>query len=652
MIIQQLYRYVFTEWNHLSEQEKKDAPIILEPFINNRNFQSAIKALGANDLYQSLYGEKSVLSYYQLAKDDYPFSWYSSCNQLYKYFDNTENKNDNNVIVFKSLYQLFDLYYEITKPKSSSYKGILEHSISNFCYKLMVVFGHEDIMLVLSKIESYCESLNKPLDHSIFNLFLNFELGINPDNQYIDLPAWREFLLCKDLTDGKQIFNIAPEIEKTLGGTPKTIEAAIEAAKSRKFTNYDKCPEFAGFCIEQFIPEEDFNGSISSNHIHNYQFFISILQQLPPGKLSAFIQSMPDIKLDVNQIYKLLDLLKHYQVNFITRFPAAFKNAITNELQLASVLGQLTTMEAQQKLIKCLSKELILNLIGKESFWGVKLILEKIHSDYQLEFIHSVISIEKLRILMDSFVNLDEFIKICLPTNNQVQFLKDTVGIEKIRALSTSHCIIVDQLKQLDNDEKIVYLTEIIGAALLNQVIENNWCMLESVLNEIPAELRLSAMVNIIGIDRLRNIIPTHGDLRAQKAISILLPAEHRSLFLEQLFTNEEKQAQIMLINTKQRITNFQFSTGFLGLGFSGEEITLDDGNKKTVPNTVKAQWSFIKRAENKDISSVEAWAEVKKLGVEVKPTSGTLHYFFRATDTKDYYKSFNESPKLNEQTL
>ena len=200
-------------------------------------------------------------------------------------------------------------------------------------------------------------------------------------------------------------------------------------------------------------------------------------------------------------------------------------------------------------------------------------------------------------------------------------------------------------------------------AALANKIqalisSANIFC---SIYAKIHPNYRYKLMFDVIGLDTLRNIVPGAGqDRRAREGIVVMLAPERRLIFLDALVPEEEKSAKIEVLKIKEKIIATTFSLGLFGIGWGGADITLDNGKKKSVPNSVARQWDKIKDAEAEWITYVDAWKKINEIGVEaanatvsLTQPSTVLTYLSRQNDAIEYYKSFQSEEKvLDEQSL
>lgn len=635
MIILHLYRYVFCDWNTLPQTEKDDALVHLKPFINNPLFQAALHHFKAQALYEALYGNKQpdAFSDYAVTQDEHIRNYLVIFNKRYHYFD--DKKTDDYFNVFSPLFQLFYFVNALDKGHHFLSNGSFE--IAELCYRIMVFFGHDNLEETVSRFVDYCQTNQLTFEKVLVESALVFKLTCNLKNQSIDLPGWRPLMARIGLPLSLKLFHIAHEI----GYAPATPEEAWDAAQSRHFAHASQYPDYAQICIRHFISEDLFNRSISSDSMLSTEARLAIIRQLPPDGLDGYIRFMPDLALDLNLTLLFLKALRNWpahQVTWINHFSTPLKCMIVHSNKLALILAELSSVEAQKTMINCLGIKYIEQLMSGKSMYDFEYLCKNIHSDYRNEFIFIIIGNTRLINAINSSHDLQLFMHIAMPEQNQVLFLKERVGVEKIRALIINFYHVAEQLKEFRDEEKITYLSEVVGHKRLVEVLSCNWCMLESVLTPLPAEQRITVLFDIIGVDALRQIVPVYGDLRARDAVLALLPKEQGAVFLDRLAPEEEKKAREQLLKTKNRILTQEFTLGLLGVGLSGAVITLSNGSTKTVPKTVKSQLDWIQLAEDNRISCVTAWQEVSRLAHEVRLG---LPSFFRSQGTRDYYNSF-----------
>ncbi|EKD71317.1 MAG: hypothetical protein ACD_46C00218G0005 [uncultured bacterium] len=641
MFTKQLYRYIFGKWENLSQQEIQAIPMFFKDHKHNRELRSAIYKLNP-ELGEKLYGDADGHFYYYVPDDDSIRKSFETADQHYHYFSgrNTE-------IIFQA-YQSLYLFYELIK---NAFSGYSYESVTFFTYKMLVMFGNEEnIEKSFELFDAYCDK-NKITDLSdIINTTLKDELRQNPLQSKIDLAAWRKILNEKGIEAGNKLFYIATEIEAILGRAPVNYAEAVSAAGIIVYKQAEQYPVLAAFCVANFVPEEIFDKCVSHDknqreNAANSRYWI--FNHLLENQQIEFVQAMPHQDMDLDELSHIASHLNaEGQFVFVNQFANELKSEIQDRDDFSASLKSVKEEKAQRRLIELLGNENVRNFT--KNMFEFKYNLKNIHVNYRTDYVEKVIGKEKILLLVKSYCEYNDFLELINKSDKQVTYLANFFGKEKIQAFVESHCQVIDQLNRIQPKERYAYLTQLIGAEKLRSVLSENWCMLEAVLKVFDESEREKILFDVIGLDELRKIIPLGSDKRAIDAITPLLPVDQQTSLLDKLTTDEEKAAKIEVLKVKEKIIKTTFSLGLFGMGWSGGEIELDDGSKKSVPASVQKQWNYVKWAEKESVPFAEAWKEISKIGIEAanapvyltQPTT-VLSYLTRATATTEYYQSF-----------
>lgn len=409
------------------------------------------------------------------------------------------------------------------------------------------------------------------------------------------------------------------------------------------FRRADVSPEFAAFCVTHDIPEELYEQYIETNALSKKLALRQILHRISQEQRVKFIEQLPTDGMNLDQIQDMLSCLSESeQLLYIHKLSHCLADKITEFHELEHLLKR-----------RCASHEVQMQLISAVSVAKIKTLME---DSYQLvsfarmlkpacvgTVVRDHIGSEFVCSLIDEPYYYNEFLKYTLASipEQQVPFIKSLFPIEKIQTLTQNHCFLTSIMEVIRSEERLAYITELVGVVKLREVLCRNYCMLESVLEKLAPDDRMSLMFDVIGVDEMRLIIPINYDKRPQEAVTGLLSPEQITLFYEKIIPEEQKEAQAFLVNVKKKLIKFSFPVGFWGMGNGGVEITLDTGDKKVVPTSVKKQWDEICRAESGHVSWLDAKRRVCELANKASEKSGGLTHFTRQEDTRKWYKAF-----------
>lgn len=250
MLLKSLYRYILGDWSRLSPEEIKAIPELFNPFIKNKLFAGILKALHAETLHEHLFGQDTECVSHFLPDDDHIAKEIVSINKHYNYLP--EPISSESVNAYKAYYLICNLVEELTESGS-----ILFHSNAALnAYKLLIVYGEEDVEKGFEIFDNYCEAKQLLWSKNFMTEALKFNLRLSEKEQTINLVVWRRLLQGNNRDEALKFFYIAPEIEAKKGHAPFDLKQALVAAKSIKYAKRDESPTLAQLCESSFIPEE------------------------------------------------------------------------------------------------------------------------------------------------------------------------------------------------------------------------------------------------------------------------------------------------------------------------------------------------------------------------------------------------------------
>lgn len=237
---------------------------------------------------------------------------------------------------------------------------------------------------------------------------------------------------------------------------------------------------------------------------------------------------------------------------------------------------------------------------------------------------------------LDDLCSLLNSITLAKPQGVLLLMLSTSLVSSLIQELSELDFLI----EKIHPDTCYEFLFSVVGCEKINALIKNgndreNLLTVLSLVNETH---RLKLIEEVIGIVHVRTAIEGFFYKDAKQKILALLPVDDRQLFLQILPSATEK----LVLQAKQKIVNTTFPVGVMGMGMSGCDIVLDNGKKKTVPNTVAEIWKIIQSVEKRTVSPENGWDKMQLLALsKANQKASTLTYLSQSNETIDFYKSF-----------
>lgn len=657
MLTKQLYRYIFGNWDALTNDEIIAIPKFFASMKNNNELRQAIHVIGSRKLIESIYGKETQSYYhYYIPSDEQIKKSFDIYDGFYHFY--SKQQPEKYFSTYKTIYKLFSLIHH-----SFNFGSTTSENVDEYAYRFLVLFGGEaNIENALEMFDLHCIGNEITVINKIVTEGLKYQFKRDQRHDSIRLPEWRTIISQYGLDVGMKLFTISPEIEAVLGRAPANYEEALKVAKAIVYKSAEKYPQLTALCVLNFIPEYVFDQCVSIDAKIRQPARGWVLKQLKNEDHAAFVHALPEQEFTIEEILSLAECLQgNGQIEMINRFGSQFSNIAKTRHEFTRLLEKFTNPIVQQRIFDLLGQVKIRAYY--EDNYDLRATIERVESTVRDSFIENVIGREKVIALTKNEVNYEGLLSTLLPKkNSQIDFLLRMYGKDLIANLITNHCHLVDQVKHIHKDERFLYLTTFVEPDKLRSILCKNWCMLQSVLEPFTQPERLKLMYDIIGLDELRNIIPMRRDKRAQNAILNMLPYDWHQNFLNTLITDEEKAAKIEVLKLKKTIIDTIFSVGIMGWG--GVDITLPNGETKTVPTTVGKQWDYIKYAEDETYSHVDAWNEISKLGKEAansipfisQPTT-IFTYLSRSNSTVDYYNQFlvgakDMQPELNNKKI
>lgn len=643
MFTKQLYRYIFIDWDNLSDEERTAAPEFFKLNDPMDKLRKILKAQKNETLYTLVYGDKKPEQRFNALEyspgDDQFNKFFNAYDQKHYYFATYDKSSI--LDAYKSMYLVCKC---IGKLFGDHRYGSTNAYV--MAYKLLVLFGSErSIEDALSAFDMHCKTNKNIEKNNLVSDIVNIHLRSNEKQQFIHLEAWRTIFQTEGLNATLPLFYIASEIEEKLGRAPVNFQEALTSAQSIQFTNATQCPELAGMCVASLIPEELFDECLNNDPSIKKLARANLLGRIPQQYRIDFVRLVPVEHMDLKEFIEFLRLLKdEEQLAFMTRFSPQLSPLITQKRDFFQILTSCKHPDARAQLLTLVSTN-ILSWI--DNITSLVSLLEPFDDIARNHIIQTVVGIQKIKELINSSYAFEQFLEHILPVNSpQVPYLMQTVIAEDIRLLTNNPYHLKNQLIHIKPEEQLSYIKQILGADNIRSIIKDHLWILKMVLKSIRQEDRLTFLFDVIGVEQLQRIVLRPQDKQGEETVLSVLGPEQKEEFLDRLTPDEEKYGKAQILLTKMRILTIDFPLGIGGLGMSGKNITLDDGRLKAVPFTVAKQWEQICLAEQELITFTEAWDLVQKLAREANSNPHRLSFLSRATCTTDYYKSFSDDLK------
>jgi len=633
MFTKQLYRYLNNDWISLSDAERATAKAFLK---QHDPYKTLRKIPNGETLYSLVFGKKNTRSRPHLfeyqPEDASVAARFEIHDKSRGYFRNVDKS-----ALFSTYKALNVLFERIEKLSGTARFGTINAAAA--AYTFMVLFGGElSIEDALTAFDAHCITNDISHPGKILAVLSNISLPKVGEQASIDLPAWRAIIRNSGLqqTLPLPLFERASDIEAALGRAPINFQEALATAHAFQFAKASQCPELAGLCVVNLVPESFFNRCLSDDLSVRKQARIGLMHKLPEALRADFVRVVPVEDMDLIGLADFLRSLSgDAQSAFMTRFRGNICSLVKSRADFFRILSPCTHPAARVQLLSLVTEFHISFQIAE--FSDLISLLSPLDAASRVEWLPNLVDPGELEVLITSTSDLNKFLTSIMPTDRpQVPWLIETIGAEKIRSLTENHIHVVNQLEHIKPKAQLNYINTILGANKIKAVIGDNWCMLERVLKALRKEDILPFLFEILGLETLRPMLLHRGDKRPVDAVLSVLKREQRDEFMALIIPEEEKHAETRIMATRQRIIDTAFD-----LGWGGTDITLDDGRIKAVPATVAQQWTHIQNARKTWLGNAEAWKQVRELGVNAKTNAGLLTMWTRGTSTSEYYSSF-----------
>ena len=448
MLLRQLYRYILGDWNKLSDKEIKAIPEFFQKYIQNLNLAGAVQALKAEKLYEKLYGKGKKGGFYYIPSDASDEQSFNSNEKIYHYFDGQDKKAL--LTAFKTLYILCNLAECLSNTSDSERANASENA-----YKILVLFGGEhDIEKALALFDQHCLNKNFQFGQESFKTVLDYPL--RHGEKKINLAAWQKIIQEKGFDAVARLFYMASELEVRLGHAPASFAEADAAALAVVYAQQSQHPDFAEFCVSNYILEELFNQCIGEDKQKRINAFYRILKQLTTEKTPGFIRHLFALGVDFYELCSLLALLnEEQQLIFIDQFKDYLIANIEPDGHFGQFLDLCVSLKVKQQFVGILSGEQISSSI--KSVASMRSIIKSIPVDYRNEFIFYFMK-DAVNRLIDSNIEYRDFLRANLPQSGQVAYLKELFSVEKISGFTKSNSCLLMQIKCICPEEQVSYI--------------------------------------------------------------------------------------------------------------------------------------------------------------------------------------------------
>lgn len=616
MSLQKLYRYV-NKWNHIPNEHQQALQFLKEHADKSELKEYIIKTKNS-DLYKKLYFANSEINppILHLPEKSQMHPSLDALNNTHHYL--TLNRNYH--FIFHHIVSLLHIIYPANIHPS--------YHLELLAYKILILFYNEKIGIegALNHFELYLQS--QQFDPSIAPSKLLPDLSTDEKNTKINLAAWQQILETESLASSFPLFFIAATIEEKLQRAPINLEEAKQAALAIRYQYARFSPEFADFCVGNFIPEAYYNGVISSNASQRYRFQFLILEHIPLQQHTRYVTVLP--LHDEATAKELLNLAEHLtpdaQISFITLHGNKIIQSLEkNLLDFDLIFSKIKYPYAQTHLIITVGKEKLNQFLDK--FPDLIYFIKNMHADCK-PFFWGFIGKNKFNQLISTPHLFEQFLEHCLPTSNQVKFLIDNIGVEPIRGFSSLYYLL-GYLKKFNTNERLAFLVNIIGKEKLHTLIDS-WYNLKAILRWLAPNDCYTLLFETLDKEKPRSIIQSN--IPILNEMSEFLPADKRNNISELLVTNEEIAAREQVYAYKNQIMSIEFKTGIFGIG-GGTNIVIDNGTTKKVPTHIANIWYHIQLAIETN-QFLPAIAQIKKEGVDLAKNkslfNGAITYFTR----------------------